>query len=761
MKKVAFTIVSKNYLGQAITSKNYFDRVNSCGYEYQIFLMDLLSSAKERKLIESLRERGYKIHIWTEVISSFPSFDFASMIERYDVMEMNTAIKPFILAHLLKSGAERAVYFDPDIAFYSSFEELDSLLNKNDVLLTPHCLEPFPDDERNPRNITLNKAGIYNLGFIALKRSDNSLKLCDFWQSCLFDKAYNKPEQGMFTDQKWADFFPSLFSNVNIVKNKGFNVAYWNLHEREPILREKTYWVGKDKLFFLHFSGLFFENINLISKYQDRFVLTDFGVDLINLFKDYRDNLERCGYKEYKKLPYYYKDTVASNYVKRRNEGSSLIKSAKILRNYFRSKHPRMFLNFKRALTCVYPNWRKDLKEIKNKVDNNKIEEERNKRFEASPVIHLYTYYNEPHSISRAGEGFLEGLSSTGIPSILTDICRKFDNLQVSGIKKFDLRNELSIFVINLDQVPVVVPKFTRNESLKFAYCFWEYSSGLEKFEKAFEYIDGVFVATDFVYNAVKKIAPKDKKIFKLPLPFIIDFSEAPQEQIIKQRNKLNLKKEDFAFFFNFDYSSSYDRKNPLSILKALKIVLSSNKNAKVVFKTSNSELHSCQYKDLVLAIKALNLQEHVVIIDKFLTRQEFVTLLSGMDAYISLHRGEGLGLGMMEAMYLSIPVIATNYSGNTDFCTESTAALVNYSIVPCNDKHPAYSLVREWAEPDIEDAAAKMIKVMEGGESIKGMIKNAKEFVTNNYSKEKYCKRLNEILTVLAREQKNTSHES
>ena len=163
--------------------------------------------------------------------------------------------------------------------------------------------------------------------------------------------------------------------------------------------------------------------------------------------------------------------------------------------------------------------------------------------------------------------------------------------------------------------------------------------------------------------------------------------------------------------------------------------------------------MHSCQYKDLVLAIKALNLQEHVVIIDKFLTRQEFVTLLSGMDAYISLHRGEGLGLGMMEAMYLSIPVIATNYSGNTDFCTETTAALVNYSIVPCNDKHPAYSLVREWAEPDIEDAAAKMIKVMEGGESIKGMIKKAKEFVTNNYSKEKYCKRLNEILTVLARE--------
>lgn len=758
MKKVAFTIVSKNYLGQAITSKNYFDRVDTCGYEYKIFLMDLLSNAKERRLIESLREEGYDIHLWTEVLSSFPSVDFASMIERYDVMEMNTAIKPFVIAHLFKTGNEKVVYFDPDIAFYSSFEELDSLLDENDVLLTPHCMEPFPEDDKNPRNITLNKAGIYNLGFIGLKKTDNSLKLCDFWQSCLFDKAYNKPEQGMFTDQKWADFFPSLFSNVLIVKNKGFNVAYWNFHEREPILKENTYWVGKDKLFFMHYSGLFFDDINLISKHQDRFILTDFGVDLINLFKEYRDNLKRSGYREYKKLSYYYKDTKLSNEVsnefKKKDEGSSLINRARVLKHYVRSNHPRTFFRIKRIVTLVYPNWRMRLHQIKYKIENSSnIKKNPTKSVDFSPLIHLYTYYNQPHSISRVGKGFLDGLTTTGVPSILTDICGKFDCLPISGIKKFQPSNEYCIFVINLDQVPVVVPQFSKNKSLKFAYCFWEYSSGLEKFEKAFEYIDGVFVATDFVYNAVKKIIPKDKKVFKLPLPFIKDFSEPREEEIIEQKIKLNLEKDDFTFFFNFDYNSSYDRKNPISILKALRIVLTSNKKAKVVFKTSNSASHSFQYKDLIATIEALNLKKHVVIIDKFLSRQEFITLLSSMNCYISLHRGEGLGLGMMEAMYLNIPVIATNYSGNTDFCNKSTATLVNYSIVPCKDKNPVYSLVKEWAEPDIEDAAAKMIKVMEGGEIIKRMTKNAKEFVDNNYSKEKFSKRLNDILTVVASE--------
>lgn len=104
-----------------------------------------------------------------------------------------------------------------------------------------------------------------------------------------------------------------------------------------------------------------------------------------------------------------------------------------------------------------------------------------------------------------------------------------------------------------------------------------------------------------------------------------------------------------------------------------------------------------------------LGLVNKVIIIADLLTRSEFMTLLNNIDAYVSLHRGEGLGLGMLEALTLGKPVIATNYGGNTEFMSNELAFPVNYKLVESDDEYLPYINVKQWAEPDIDDAVDKM----------------------------------------------------
>jgi glycosyltransferase involved in cell wall biosynthesis len=88
------------------------------------------------------------------------------------------------------------------------------------------------------------------------------------------------------------------------------------------------------------------------------------------------------------------------------------------------------------------------------------------------------------------------------------------------------------------------------------------------------------------------------------------------------------------------------------------------------------------------------------------------MTLLNAMDCYISLHRGEGLGLGIVEALALNIPVIATNYGGNSEYMNNPLAMAVPYSMIPANDDYPPYKHVKSWADPDI-GAAKKFMRTV------------------------------------------------
>lgn len=174
------------------------------------------------------------------------------MAMAYDVTELATALKPWLLTLLLDRGAETVTYLDPDICVYGSVQHIADLATKHGVVLTPHLLTPLPRDGLQPGEAQIMGAGAFNLGFVAVSQA--ARPFLRWWQERLERDAINDQSRSLFTDQRWVDLVPPLFPH-HVLRDPGCNVAYWNAHSR-PIARAADSWTaGGEPLRFFHFSG--------------------------------------------------------------------------------------------------------------------------------------------------------------------------------------------------------------------------------------------------------------------------------------------------------------------------------------------------------------------------------------------------------------------------------------------------------------------------------------------------------------------------
>jgi glycosyltransferase involved in cell wall biosynthesis len=163
---------------------------------------------------------------------------------------------------------------------------------------------------------------------------------------------------------------------------------------------------------------------------------------------------------------------------------------------------------------------------------------------------------------------------------------------------------------------------------------------------------------------------------------------------------------------------SYFERKNPLAIIKAFRNAFKPTEDAMLILKFSNSESNVSARDRIIEAAKGLK----VKIIDKYLYKDELYALLNLIDCYVSLHRSEGFGLTLAEAMYLKKPVIATAYSGNTDFMNCNNSFLVTYKIIEIEEDIGHYKKGNIWADPDILHATELMRYVYENRETARNI---------------------------------------
>jgi hypothetical protein len=216
--------------------------------------------------------------------------NFYQLAFKYDITELSTSLKPFLTLGLLEKF-EKVVFLDADTCLYNSIEPILSDLDLHSVILTPHYVTPHSDDSPDS-DIGMMRFGSFNLGFYAVKNSEQGIYFLNWWSNRCLRFGFFETQFGLSTDQKWVNIAPCFFEDLHISFNLGYNVAFWNLHERSlKIDHEDRYIVNDDyPLIFFHFSSFDEENPQYLSK-RHFSKKNKQRTDFIELSKAYRKSL--------------------------------------------------------------------------------------------------------------------------------------------------------------------------------------------------------------------------------------------------------------------------------------------------------------------------------------------------------------------------------------------------------------------------------------------------------------------------------------
>ncbi len=228
----------------------------------------------------------------------------------------------------------------------------------------------------------------------------------------------------------------------------------------------------------------------------------------------------------------------------------------------------------------------------------------------------------------------------------------------------------------------------------------WEFACWPAHWSLAYRMVDEVWASTLFTAEAYRKDAPVPVEL----MPMVVNVSATAG----CGRDHFQLPPSTYLFVFAFDCSSSLQRKNPWAVIDAFQRAFPVAEAADVglVVKVMRGRIASPAYRRLVQLVKR---DRRIHLIEDTLSRDVLLDLYRVCDCFVSLHRCEGFGRGMAEAMLLGKPVIATAYSGNLDFCLEGTALLVYGPLKPVLPGEYPEAQGMEWADPDVDEAAERM----------------------------------------------------
>lgn len=221
-------------------------------------------------------------------------------IFKHSVVEMCTAIKGVAFQEIFKRyNCEQVIFLDPDIAIFSPLDELLQHFEESSILLTPHQLEPEKSREKVIDNeICFLMHGVFNLGFLGVKSSLEGIRFLEWWSNRCLNFCYADTASGLYTDQRWIDLVPSFFTQVAILRNPAYNVAYWNLTNREVTGSfEEGIFVNGKPLCFYHFSS---SQVIMQEKYK---VVNSVTVSLLEW---YQQQCEQMGQVEFMTQPCFY-----------------------------------------------------------------------------------------------------------------------------------------------------------------------------------------------------------------------------------------------------------------------------------------------------------------------------------------------------------------------------------------------------------------------------------------------------------------------
>ena len=231
---------------------------------------------------------------------------------------------------------------------------------------------------------------------------------------------------------------------------------------------------------------------------------------------------------------------------------------------------------------------------------------------------------------------------------------------------------------------------------------FWELPRYPAEWAADMAQFDEVWAASRFIAGAIS--AAVSRPVSHMPLGVEVDIGAW------RSRRYFGIPEASFAFLLMFDLKSYVARKNPAAVIACFRRLVAARPRNAVALVVKMQGLAEAEADGREVLSSLAELGSRAVVIDRIMTDGDVAALIACCDATVSLHRSEGFGLSLAEAMHLGVPVIATAWSGNMDFTTADTAALVGYQLVPVPDGAYLHAEDQLWAEPNLDQAAAQMI---------------------------------------------------
>lgn len=306
-------------------------------------------------------------------------------------------------------------------------------------------------------------------------------------------------------------------------------------------------------------------------------------------------------------------------------------------------------------------------------------------------------------------------------------------------------RARVNLIQLNAESIPLAFAyqPDVFSGAYNIAYVYWELDSPAMCHYLGMEMIDEIWVAADY---GVTIYQPRmDKPVVNVGMCY----EEVPEVDRARARGfvdrRFRLKGNEFVFLVAFDSFSFVQRKNPVAVLEAFQKAFPDRDDVRLIVKTQNrNSVSDPAQVRLWRQVDAIMAQDRRIrLMNETLSYDDLLLLKKGADCYISLHKSEGWGFGMIEAMNLKVPVVVTGYSANMDFCTPETAWLVDYTITPLVPQD--YIFVRKgqcWAEPDVDHAARQLRAVYDNPAERAARAEAAFRNVRDNFSSEAIARR-------------------
>ena len=711
------------------------------------------SLPQARVLAATLRAHGDGARLTVGVLSGYPQlrpdeeFDVLRLDELADghagaegqIGDLHSAeLAPArLLEVLLGSGAETVVYLDAHIAVYAPLHPALGPAREHGVTLLRRVAQ-LPEDGQHPDLADLLVAGEVSPSFVAAGGEEGK-RFARWWSDGI--RRSGRPA-------RWLELAPRAFPTLGWLEDPGCGVSFWNLHERPLERRREVTLAAGAPLRFIEFAGFRADRPYLLNEAATRVRPLEDRV-LAELCGEYGQHLREAGWTAPDTGPgpeERFGNGLPMDPLLRRlwaeaeaagsgfgDPASPLAAEAFV--GWLREPGPRGgAAGVNRYLDAVYEQ-RPDLQTAFPELDTDadgliawawehgrpelglapdllpRSPEGTGAADDAHLTVNVLGYLRDTLGIGEAARLYIKALEAAGVPVTTTAVAPDLPvdpgagkTVTRFGRREHDARQvpyepAFNLVCLNGDHTV----EFVRagggemlGDRITIGHWAWETDILPPSWLPGFDHVEEIWVNSNFVAEKLGRLSPVP--VIVIPQAITVPPIDGVDPQLIRD--------DRFTFLFMFDFFSTLQRKNPLGLIEAFKRAFAPGEGPRLLLKTINAGFRPEAEAEVRAQLEG---RDDIELVDRFLEPDETTALVARADCYVSLHRSEGFGLTLAEALALGTPVIATGYSGNMDFTSERNSYLVDWRPTHVGPGGDVYPPEGSWAEPDLDHAAQLM----------------------------------------------------